>query len=355
MPARVRDRLVPATQRRTPEELTADLDLRSGKDTPKLSAFWTMLIRSALITAAGVMADSTATVIGAMVIAPLSTPIMGVALGLVKRTRTGAGRFVLGVAAAVVAVGLLASLAVPRSYDLLSNTQISGRTSPGLADLLAAMATGLVGAVALARRDVAAVMPGVAIAISLVPPLVVAGVCLGDGAPVLACGALVLFLSNFLCLVLAGTFVFAALGYRDTAPAARTPTRAALALRSTPERSGPDPGRDGPTLTVFLRARQFTTRSWEGPGAFLLALRIPVRRQTGRLESVERGDSAFPRAGGPDGVRRQISLLVEVRTTVPPRHGPAGPSAPRCSGLASGGRGVFPASAVLPSAGVRGR
>lgn len=222
---RVRDRLVPAAQRRTPEELTADLELRAGDGTAKVSAFWLMLTLSAVIAAAGVLADSTATVIGAMVIAPLSTPIMGVALGVVKQARTGAGRYVLGGAATVVAVGLLASLAVPRSYDLLSNTQISGRTSPGLADLLAAMATGLAGAVALARRDVAAVLPGVAIAVSLVPPLVVAGVCLGDGTPGLALGALVLFLSNFLCLVLAGTFIFAALGYRDAAPAARTRTR----------------------------------------------------------------------------------------------------------------------------------
>lgn len=100
MPARVRDRLVPAAQRRTPEELTADLDLRSGEGTAKVSAFWTMLVLSAVIAAAGVLADSTATVIGAMVIAPLSTPIMGIALSLVKRTRTGAGRFVLGGAAA---------------------------------------------------------------------------------------------------------------------------------------------------------------------------------------------------------------------------------------------------------------
>ncbi|QFG22305.1 DUF389 domain-containing protein [Actinomadura sp. WMMB 499] len=230
MPARVRDRLVPAAQRRTRAELAADLELRAGDGTAKVSAFWTMLILSAVIAAAGVLADSTATVIGAMVIAPLSTPIMGLALGLVRQTRTGAGRYVLGGAAAVVAVGLLASLAVPRSYDLLSNGQISGRTSPGLADLIAAMATGLAGAVALARRDVAAVLPGVAIAVSLVPPLVVAGVCLGDGAPGLALGALVLFLSNVLCLVLAGTFIFAALGYRAAAPAARTRTRARLAL-----------------------------------------------------------------------------------------------------------------------------
>ncbi|MFI0405780.1 DUF389 domain-containing protein [Actinomadura sp. 3N508] len=227
MLTRVRELLVPVARRRTTEELGAELDLRSGASR---SAYWTMLVLSAVIAAAGVLADSTATVIGAMIIAPLSTPIMGMALGLVTRSRTGAGRSVLGGVAAVVAVGLVASLAVPRSYDLLSNSQISGRTSPGLADLIAALATGLAGAVALARRDVAAVLPGVAIAISLVPPLVVAGVCLGDGAFVLALGALVLFLSNLLSLVLAGTFVFAALGYRDAPPRGRTRARVVLAL-----------------------------------------------------------------------------------------------------------------------------
>nr|WP_244994694.1 DUF389 domain-containing protein [Actinomadura coerulea] len=226
---RMRELLVPAAQRRTLEELTAELDLRSGDRPSNHSAYWTMLVLSAVIAAAGVISDSTATVIGAMIIAPLSVPIMGMALGLVKRTRTGAGWFVLGGAAAVVVVGLVASLAVPRSYDLLSNGQISGRTSPGLADLIAAMATGLAGAVALARRNVAAVLPGVAVAISLEPPLVVVGVCLGDGAPGLALGALVLFLSNVLALVLAGTFIFAALGYLG-AQAEPTRVRTALAL-----------------------------------------------------------------------------------------------------------------------------
>ncbi|MFC6344759.1 DUF389 domain-containing protein, partial [Nocardioides hankookensis] len=71
--------------------------------------------------------------------------------------------------------------------------------------------------VALARRDVAAVLPGVAIAISLVPPLAVVGVCLGAGDLELALGALVLFLSNTLALVLAGILMFTVLGYTNEA------------------------------------------------------------------------------------------------------------------------------------------
>ncbi|WP_327090247.1 DUF389 domain-containing protein [Nonomuraea sp. NBC_01738] len=228
--AGIRHRLVPAAQRRTLEELSDDLDLREGDRTSRYSAFWTMLVLSSVIAAAGVVSDSTATVIGAMIIAPLSTPIMGMALGLVKRSKTGAGWFVLGGVCAVIGIGLVASLALPASFDLQSNSQISGRTSPGLADLVAAVATGLAGAVALARRDVAAVLPGVAIAISLVPPLVVVGVCLGNGAFWLALGALVLFLSNMLSLVLAGTFVFAVLGYTTPPAADVSRNRALLAL-----------------------------------------------------------------------------------------------------------------------------
>ncbi|MDX6744162.1 DUF389 domain-containing protein [Actinocorallia sp. A-T 12471] len=192
MLAEVRDRLVPRAQRRTLDEVTAELDLRAGDRASRYSAFWTMLLLSATIAAAGVVADSTTTVIGAMIIAPMSTPIMGMALGLVKRARTGAGWFVLGGAAVVVTIGLVTSLVVPGSYQLLDNSQIAGRTSPGLADLLAAVATGLAGAVAIARRDLASVLPGVA---------------------VLALGALVLFLSNVFALIVTGAFVFGALGY----------------------------------------------------------------------------------------------------------------------------------------------
>ncbi|ROS23710.1 DUF389 domain-containing protein [Cellulomonas sp. PhB150] len=214
--------VLPDRQRRTLDELTDDLDLSAGDVQSKRSAFWVMLALSAVIASAGVLSDSTATVIGAMIIAPLSTPIMGIALGLAKGSRTailGAARFVTLGALTVIGIGVLFSLVVPSTVNLLANSQISGRTSPGLLDLAAAIATGFAGAIALARRDVAAVLPGVAIAISLVPPLAVVGICFGQGAIALGLGALVLFLSNLLALVLAGTLVYAATGYTAEAAA----------------------------------------------------------------------------------------------------------------------------------------
>ena len=218
----LRRRLLPEHQRRTREELSDELELGTGDAQAKKSAFWTMLALSAVIASAGVLADSTATVIGAMIIAPLSTPIMGIALAVVKRQRNGSVGYVCLGALLVIGVGAAFSLVLPPSYDLVDNSQIASRVTPNLVDLVAALATGLAGAVALARRDVAAVLPGVAIAISLVPPLAVVGVCLGQGAATLAGGALMLFLSNLVSLVLMGIFAFTVLGYSSSASESST-------------------------------------------------------------------------------------------------------------------------------------
>jgi len=210
------ERVLPDSQKRTLEELTADLDLTAGDAQSKKSAFWTMLVLSAVIATAGVVSDSTATVIGAMIIAPLATPIMGVALGIVRRSSSAtrsAAKFTLAGALVVIVIGVAFSLLIPGDVNLLNDSQIASRTSPGLVDLISAVATGFAGSIAFARRDVAAVLPGVAIAISLVPPLAVVGVCLGQGAVALAIGALVLFISNFVALVLAGSLVFTTAGY----------------------------------------------------------------------------------------------------------------------------------------------
>ena len=235
---RLRGLLVPEVQRRTLDELRTDLDLRRGAAEGKRSAFWTLLFLSAVIASAGVLADSTATVVGAMIIAPLSTPIMGIAVASVARERNGALAYVIGGVLLVVAVGFVASYAVPSGADLTINTQIQGRISPSLLDLIAALATGLAGAVAMARRDLTSVLPGVAIAISLVPPLAVVGIGLGAGRPAYAAGAMLLFTSNFVALVLAGTFVFAVLGYGSEGRAR---------LRSVARRIA-----TATTLTVFI-------------------------------------------------------------------------------------------------------
>lgn len=226
--------LVPQDQRRSLDELTDKLDLSVGQVASKRSAFWIMLVMSAVIAISGVIGDSTATVIGAMIVAPLSIPILGVALGVVTGRGPLLGRsllLVLSGIVVVVALGFLFAQVLPNPVNVLSNAQVVGRTSPKLMDLTAAIATGIVAAIAITRRDVGDVLPGVAIAISLVPPLGVVGVCLGSHAPALAGGAFVLFASNVVAMIITSTIVLLIAGYaREADPATMRRGRAYLVL-----------------------------------------------------------------------------------------------------------------------------
>lgn len=223
----VRSLLIPDHQRRSIDEVRDRLDLSVGDSTSKRSAFWIMLVLAAVIAIAGVVSDSTATVIGAMIVAPLSIPILGIGLGIVSRESRLVRHSIAILAAGVVVVVLLGyvfALILPSATDVLTNSQVTGRTSPKLMDLLAALATGLVASVALTRRDVGDVLPGVAVAISLVPPLGVVGVCLGSGTPGLAFGAFILFVSNVVALILTAMIVLTLAGYhreKDTTTGSR--------------------------------------------------------------------------------------------------------------------------------------
>jgi uncharacterized hydrophobic protein (TIGR00271 family) len=190
------------------------------------SRFWVLLTLAAVIAASGLVADSTATVIGAMIVAPLMTPILGVALAVVLSDRPHLLRsvgLVVGGAATVIAIGIVFAL-IDRPADAFAgNSQVAARISPRLVDLLAALATGMVGAFALVRSDVADTLPGVAIAISLVPPLAVVGLLLGVGRVDDALQAGLLFLTNVAAIIATGTLVLIAYRVRATAAASGQP------------------------------------------------------------------------------------------------------------------------------------
>ena len=178
----------------------------------RVSRFWVLLVLAAIIAAAGVTADSTATVIGAMIVAPLMTPILGMVLAVALADRTNLGRSILFVATGaivVIAIGWLVGRMVPYEVVAATNSQVAARVAPRLIDLLAALATGAVGAVALARSDISDTLPGVAIAISLVPPLSVVGLTLESGKTDQAFGALLLFVTNVTAILASGIVVMA--------------------------------------------------------------------------------------------------------------------------------------------------
>jgi len=178
----------------------------------RLSRYWLLLLLSAVIASAGVVSDSTATVIGAMIIAPLMTPILGVVLGVVLTDGGNLRRCLLLLAAgaaAVVALSWLLGHLVPYPVVAATNSQVAARVTPRIVDLVAALATGAVGAVALARPDISDTLPGVAIAISLVPPLAVTGLTLQSGEPSQSLGALLLFATNVVAILASGIVVMA--------------------------------------------------------------------------------------------------------------------------------------------------
>ena len=190
------------------------------------SRFWVLLVLASIIATAGVVSDSTATVIGAMIVAPLMTPILGVAVGLVLADRHPLLRsmaLVLLGACLVIAVAFLISMIVPHADDYLANSQVSSRINPRLIDLLAALATGTVGAFALVRSDISDTLPGVAIAISLVPPLAVVGLLLQVQRYDDAAHAFLLFATNVAAIIATGTLVLILYGVRDAAQAAGYP------------------------------------------------------------------------------------------------------------------------------------
>lgn len=204
----------------TPEDLPnfeQKLFFKGPRLRPYLVRFTVLLFLSTIIATFGVVNDSTATVIGAMIIAPLMTPIMASAAALVMGKMDWSIRSLLLVALGVLLV-IITSLLIGvlvNSISIISitqNSQITGRISPRLTDLCIALASGAAGAFAMSRDDIADSLPGVAISISLVPPLCVVGLGLSAGEWAAAWGALLLFLTNFLSILLAGGGVLALLG-----------------------------------------------------------------------------------------------------------------------------------------------
>jgi uncharacterized hydrophobic protein (TIGR00271 family) len=201
----------------------------------RLSRFWILLTLAAVIASAGVVADSTATVIGAMIVAPLMTPILGTMLGVVLGDRVNLLRSIALVVAGALAamlIGYLVGIVVTNDVVAATNSQVAGRVSPRLIDLLAALATGVVGSIALVRRDIADTLPGVAIAISLVPPLTVVGLTAEAGEFGQAAGALLLFGTNVGAILFTGIVVMAVHGVHRMVVPSADPQRRAVNRRN---------------------------------------------------------------------------------------------------------------------------
>ena len=156
-----------------------------------------MLVMATGIAALGLSENSAAVVIGAMVVAPLGTPI--IALG---------AAVAIG-AASVVVIAFLLGLILPQA---IPNEQILARTTPDFRDFGIALFAGIAGAYGYYRKEFSSVLAGVAIAVALVPPLCVVGLMLEEGRYVLVRGGFILFLTNLSGISLGAVFVSFAMG-----------------------------------------------------------------------------------------------------------------------------------------------
>ena len=178
--------------------------------------FYVLISLATIIAALGLIINSAAVVIGAMLVAPLMSPIVGtglaMVLGDVRFLRLSLGAVTRATLLALLlgaVVGLL-QIGEPLTPELLARTQ------PSFIDLLIALFSGMAAAYALSKSTAAAALPGVAIAAALVPPLATSGVAFTAGYYVQSLGALLLFITNFIAIIVASAVVFLILGFRPT-------------------------------------------------------------------------------------------------------------------------------------------
>ncbi len=187
--------------------------------------FFAVLLLSGAIATLGLVLNSTAVVIGAMLVAPLLGPLLGLSLALAvgdgRLFAQTAAAILLG-AAGIVALAAVLTLALP--FQTVTD-EIVSRTRPTTLDLLIAVFSGLAGAVVTASREarLSASIPGVAVAVALVPPLGVAGFGIAVGQWAYTRGALLLFGANLAGIVLSGMAMFFLIGMHraDVVKAAR--------------------------------------------------------------------------------------------------------------------------------------
>jgi uncharacterized hydrophobic protein (TIGR00271 family) len=222
----------------TPEERARILDtffFEGHRRSPYLWQFFVLMVLSAMIAGFGLANDSAAVVIGAMLVAPLMTPILAIAAAVVQgwgRRTVESLAIVVGGALTAILVGVVIGLMLlTLRTGLPLPGEILARTGPNLIDLGIALAAGAAGGFVAVRTEASGALPGVGIAVALVPPLATIGITASLGEWDLAFGALLLFATNLVAMVFAAGLVLVAAGFAAFRGA--TDQRQASIARST--------------------------------------------------------------------------------------------------------------------------
>lgn len=221
-------------------EHTADIDhrgiIRNAVANVELSgSYLAMLLLAGVIALLGLLTNSVAVVIGAMLISPLMGPIISLGLAFTIGDLALARKGMRSIAVSVVLTIVVTTLVAFISPLNEPTSEILARVRPNIYDLFVAMLAGTAGAVALCTRiNYLITATGVAVATAVIPPLSVVGFGLGSGRPVLGLGGFLLFFTNFVAIVLTADLVFYLFNFHSAMVAEeKVPARKRLIILGT--------------------------------------------------------------------------------------------------------------------------
>lgn len=175
--------------------------------------FFLLVVLSTIIVTLGLLMDNAPVVIGGMLVAPILSPILSIAMGIVMADwmlLKQSAKITLITMTIILGISMLISILTP-TIDL--TREIEARTSLSIMLLLVAIAAGIAAAFAFARKSMSETLPGIAISVALLPPLVVfpIGLALGDYG--IAVRGILSFLLNALGIIVAATIIFSLMGF----------------------------------------------------------------------------------------------------------------------------------------------
>jgi uncharacterized hydrophobic protein (TIGR00271 family) len=206
------DRFLPFTNHATTEEFKWLFSiLRENSQVSQ--SYLVLMALSTIIATFGLFGNSSPVIIGAMILAPLMSPIISLAMGVLRQNERLIKESLLTIGYGLLVGYVFAVLITWLTPLNTPNSEIVARIRPNLLDLGVAAASGIAGAYAHSKKEVAKTLAGVAIAVALVPPLSVSGIGLGWGDWSVFFGALLLLATNLAGMVLAAALTFLFLGF----------------------------------------------------------------------------------------------------------------------------------------------
>ncbi|MFO7926022.1 TIGR00341 family protein [Natronomonas sp.] len=216
-----------------------ELNARAQDLAPANSTFFAFLLLSTVIATTGLLLDSVATIIGAMVVAPLMGPAVSASVGTILddpgMTRRGIRLQVVGLVAAIATAAVMGwllqrTVLVPPGLDIRTIPQVAERTSPNFLSLFLALGSGIAGSLSIMRGS-GSTLVGVAIAVALVPPAATSGLGIAFGLTGVAIAGAVLVVVNLLAINVSALTLFWVAGFKPLDAGAFEGVRASIVSR----------------------------------------------------------------------------------------------------------------------------